>query len=165
MQSGTELVFDSVLMFEAEKLRLAEQLRLSAEKNLQYQSLGIGFIGGLSTVVAASVAMGVIESAVTAGANRKGLEQLNSYHQAMIAIRYGGRFRKLNDIEHCQLAAPELWMSKETDAEGDAAVYYTMLIGDPFVVIHLLDGTPLSVQWSSVEQYWVVLPGQAWLKR
>ena len=163
MQSGAELIFERLLMYPAEKIHNAESWRKLAEENLGYKSLGIGFIGSLSTVVAASLAVGAVEHAITAGANRKGFEQLEAYHKEMMAIRYGGKFRELGEIENCELAAPDLWLSKEKDANGEIVASYTMLIDDPFIVLQLLDGRPLSIQWKSVEQYWIVNPNQAWL--
>ena len=163
MQSGTEYYFDKILMFDAKKIQQAESLRDEAVRNMQHKSSGIGFIGNFTTVIAASLAVGLVEDLVSAKYSRTGFEQLASYHDMIMHIRYHGKFITLDNVDHSQLASPDLWTSIELDGDGNPSKAYTMIPEERFVTIGLLGGAPRSIQWGAVEQYWVVTPGQTWL--
>jgi hypothetical protein len=155
LNSGTEICFDAIYMYDSKRIAAAEEWRMEACRHLQYQSTGLGFIGGLATVVVASAVVGVIESVATNSANAKGYEMLAWYHQLMNELRYSGSFQNLSNIEHILIPNPALWMSRDLALTG---VVWTMLLEERFIIIRSLDGSPLSINFSAIEQYWVSAP-------
>jgi hypothetical protein len=158
LQSGTEHCFDAVFMYDARKISIAEEWRRAAMENLRYQSTGLGFIGGLSTVIVASAILGAVEASATRSANAKGYEMLAHYNAIMQDLRYKGRYRDLSTIDHIQLPNPELWISRESHHGGIVVNVWTMLLDEKFALFRLLDGSPVTINLNCIEQYWVMVP-------
>ena len=155
LTSGAEINFNAIYMFRTDSLQQIEQLRQDAIQKMTPRSSGIGFIGDIGYVLAASAAVGMLESVVNAGSQSKGDLLLQEYYRRRLDLRYRGEFRALYSIRQIQFADPALWVSiPEQDAN---CITYT-LADDPFICLRKNDGSPISVRWESVEQYWVSLP-------
>lgn len=154
LTSGHVLEFDSVYMVPLELSQNVQRLYGEAAKKLTPKSTGIGFMGDLGFVVAASLASSVVEGAVNRSSATAGESQLAQYYQAKLALRYAGRFCSIGSIRQIQFPDPSLWASEQSTDGRNAS--FTML-EDPFVLVRTDNGKPITIRWSCVEQYWVSL--------
>lgn len=155
LSSGSEMLFDAVYMFRSDALMQLEQLQASAFQMLTPRSSGIGFVGDLGAVVAASLAVGVVEKVFNNASQSKGETLMQEYYLRRLELRFKGEFRPLYTVRQIQLADPSLWVS----IDEDGATTYR-LSDDPFIVVRV-GGNPVSVRWQMVEQFWVDVPKNA----
>lgn len=154
LTSGHSHDFDSVYMVPLDVAQNVQRLYDEAAKKLTPKSSGLGFIGDLGFVVAASLATSALEGAVNRASANAGENLLNQYYHARLALRYAGRFCSIGSIRQIQFPEPSLWASEQNNAGRPAS--FTML-DDPFVVVRTVDGKPITIRWTCVEQYWVSL--------
>lgn len=152
LNSGAELIFNAVLMFSSDSIQNVESVKALAINKLTPVSTGIGFYGSLGHVVGASVALGLVEGIVNSARSQKGEEAMVDYLRRYIMLHNRGVFRPVLTIRNIQLAEPSLWYSV---CEKDGTTY--RLIDQPFICIRLANGSPQSIRWSLVEQFWVDL--------
>lgn len=158
--AGSVVVFGKILMYRADQISTLLHLQQAAEGYFQRQSLGLGYIGSLTSVLMFQAVTGLIEHGLTNSANKKGHETMAQYHSAVTAVRHSARFRDLAAVQNCEQPTPESWVSQD-----DRHQHWVMFPGEPFITVEQLNGTPISIRWESVAQYWAVTPEQAWLRR
>lgn len=152
--SGHAYDFDSIYMVPLDVAQNVQRLYDEAAKKLTPKSTGLGFIGDLGFVVAASLATSVVEGAINRGSANAGENLLNQYYQARLALRYAGQFCSIGSIRQIQFPEPTLWASEQK--VGGRPASFTMM-DDPFVLVRTVDGKPITIRWTCVEQYWVSL--------
>ena len=153
LTSGVEVLFNAVYMFRTDSIQQIEQLKQDAIQKMTPRSSGIGFIGDIGYVLAASAAVGALTSIVNSSAQSKGDAIMQEYYRRRLALRSQGEFRWLYTIKQIQFADPGLWVSVPEEEESDKMSF--ILSDDSFVSIRTVDGAPLSIRWQAVEQYWV----------
>lgn len=147
MVSGIEHQCTAVLMFDVVCIRQAEAIRQGIERNFAGFRTGLGFIGSFSSVVIRSLALGMVESAVSQQMTKQGMGQLEDYYQACIRVRNSGQFIELNQIDNIRAPLPATWRVTTGPALGGF-----LLFDDPFVAIQTKSKT-VSIMWDKVEDY------------
>ncbi len=154
LTSGHAHEFDSVYMVPLDVAQNVQRLYEEAAKKLTPKSTGLGFMGDLGFVVAASLATSVVEGAVNRLTAAGGENLLNQYYQSRLALRYAGKFCSIGSIRQIQFPEPAIWACEQNVA--GRSMSFTML-DDPFVLVRTVEGKPITIRWSCVEQYWVAL--------
>lgn len=152
--SGHAYDFDSIYMVPLDFLQNVQRLYDEAAKKLTPKSTGLGFIGDLGFVVAASLATSAVENVATRISAIGGESLLNQYYRAKLALRSAGQFCSIGSIRQIQFPEPTLWASEQNVAGRPTS--FTML-DEPFVLVRTVDGKPITIRWTCVEQYWVSL--------
>lgn len=166
LTSGTEINFSSIYMFSTDLIQEIEQLRQSAIQKMTPRSSGIGFIGDIGYVLAASAAAGAVDTLFNSASQKSGDLLMQQYYRRRLELRYKGKFRALHTIQQIQFADPGLWVSLEEPEKSDDIVVMNdktppvkpasyILADDPFICFCQNNGKPISVRWELVEQFWV----------
>jgi hypothetical protein len=156
LTSGTEIEFVAVYMVPLLLVQKVQDLYDQAVKKFTPKSSGLGFIGDIGFVAAASIATAAVENVANSLSANAGNLLLQQYSAQRLALRYSGKFCKVDSIRQIQLADPSLWASEQK--ENGVAVPYTMMDGD-FICVKQKNDSPINIRWSSVEQFWVKLEG------
>lgn len=152
MGSGVTHSFNAIYMVPLDLAQKAQDLYAEAARKFTPKSLGIGFIGDIGFVAAASLASSAIEGIATKISASGGVSLLEQYAKVRLALRYSGTFCKLDAIKQIQFADPTLWAWSHISS-GVLTTY--TVPDDAFICIRLADGSPTSIRWESVEEYWV----------
>ena len=156
LSSGKTIEFTAVYMVPLSLVQQVQNLYNQAVKKFTPKSTGLGFIGDIGFVAAASVATAAVENLANSISASAGNDILQHYSIQRLNLRYAGRFCNVDAIRQIQLADPSLWASEQL--VNGVIVSYTMM-DDDFICVKMLDNSPMNVRWSSVEQFWVKLDG------
>jgi hypothetical protein len=175
LHSGTELKIKAVRLYDETALGQLNSKKAEAAKLFQGVSTGLGSIGSIGWVAAASLVIGAAEAALSAGASSAGVKLLEETIRAERKLRNEGVFLSIGKIQHIESPMPGLWrvpvtknfevtvplpfdgifgknkgLTKiETKTISSAFVHN----GDEFIIVQTDSGSTCSIRWSSVEHY------------
>lgn len=109
LSSGQTVRMRAVLLYDADELSDISNLRRQATQKLGGVSSGIGFLGSPSWVIGASVATSIIESALSSGVQKQGLQLLQAADARSKALVDKGRYCDIARIDNAHLPHPASW--------------------------------------------------------
>jgi hypothetical protein len=170
LNSGAELRIKAIRLYDEIDLAELNKKKAEAMKLLQGVSTGLGAIGSLEWVLAASVAIGLAEAALSTGAESVGGRLLAEAIEAEQKLREKGVFKPVGIIREIENPLPGLWRvpttrvmqfsvqvrafpldKTETRTKTVPSAY--IHIGDDFICVQTDDDSVCSIRWSAVESY------------
>jgi len=149
--SGTELEIDRVCLWPKYELDQMNGILQLAATQGQGFSTGLGFIGGIGSVVAKSLVLGAVEGVIsdsmqsTASRNRSTAMKL---HQRAKRLAL---FFPVNSIQNIQDPDPSSWCAEYIDTLSKECLAYTHS-GLPFIRVNTTDCSIRNIVCSSIEQ-------------
>jgi hypothetical protein len=166
LNSGVEIKIKAVRLYDEIALAQLNAKKAEAAKMFQGVSTGLGSIGSIEWVAAASVVIGAAEAALSAGASSAGARLLEEVIRAERKLRREGVFSSIDKIQYIENPIPGLWrVPGKKDIQVEVKAFLGPKIetktvpsafvhnGDEFVVVQTDDGSNCSLRWSSVERY------------
>jgi hypothetical protein len=166
LSSGAELRITAVRLYEECAVAKLNSRKAEAMKLLQGVSTGIGAIGPIEWVLAASVVIGAAEAALSAGASSVGLRVLQEAIQLERRLSSSGAFIPVGEIQQIEIPSPGLWRSSSVSVIAPSIRTFTgdrmefreppsELIhnGSDFISVMTDDGATSLIRWSSVERF------------
>ena len=169
LTSGVELKIKAVRLYDEIELAELNSKKVEAMKKFQGVSTGLGAIGSIEWVLAASVVIGAVEAALSAGASSAGARLLEEAIEADRKLRKRGVFCAVGKVQLIENPVPGLWRvptRKDIQVEVKAFLGPKMETrnvpsafihnGDEFLSVVAEDDSVCSIRWSTVEQYFRV---------
>ncbi len=166
LNSGVELRITTIRLYEEQAVAKLNAKKAEAVKLLQGVSTGIGAIGSVEWVLAASAIIGAAEAALSSGASSAGIQLLEEAIQLERRLFRNGAYVAVNQIQEIEVPLPSLWkgvrsrkfdvaVQVSTDTRKDLQQGSPTLIhdGGDFVSVTIDDGSVCSIRWSSVESF------------
>ena len=166
LNSGLELKVKAMRLYDEYSLSHCNAQKTKAMKLLRGVSTGIGAIGDVGWVLAASAVVGALEGALSAGASSEGVSLLTEALEMEKRIRDKGAFKPIKSILQIENPIPGLW---RVPFNRDVQVQVTGFLGpkmenrtvpsayihngDEFIVVRNEDDSVCAIRWSSVERY------------
>jgi len=166
LNSGAELRITAVRLYEERAVITVNSKKAEAMKLLQGVSTGIGAIGSIEWVLAASVVIGAAEAALSAGASSVGVRVLEEAIQLERRLYSSGSFVPVGNIQQIEVPLPGLWRSPNVSAmtpsvqtfledrmayrEASSELIHS---GSDFISVMTDDGSACLIRWSSVERF------------
>ena len=167
LSSGAEIRVKAICLYDEIALGKLSAKKAEALKKLQGVSTGLGAIGSIEWVLAASVLIGAAEAALSAGAASAGTYLLQQVMEDDRKLRKEGVFCPVGRIQFIEMPLPGLWrvprerevlievpsfigLSKMEPRTLDSALVHN---GDEFLSVVADDGSVCSIRWGAVERY------------
>lgn len=148
LTSGNCLIIKAVWLYDASVLAAINAKRAEAMAKLRGVSTGIGAIGSIGWVLAASTVIGAVEGALSSVASASGSDLLAQVIRMEQALRTRGVICPVEKIENIESPNPGLWRLYSQK------IRVTFIhSGDDFLTIQTPDGLVQSIRWSAVESY------------
>jgi len=148
MNSGMDLIVKAVRLYDESGLVKLNSKKAEARKMFQGVSTGLGAIGSIEWVLAASVIIGATEAALSSGAASAGVRLLEEAIYLERKIRNEGVFSPVGTIRQIEDPIPNLWRVSKKDLQG--ALIHN---GDEFISMINDDGSSCSIRWGAIERY------------
>ena len=155
LNSGLELKVKAIRLFDEIELAEVNAKKAKAMEMFKGVSTGIGAWGSIEWVLAASVAIGAVESVLSAGAASSGADLLREAIQAERQLRKEGVFFPVSKIQYIDTPIPGGWRAF---AKKSKVVTAFVHIGDDFISVKTDDDSICSVRWSAVESNYYSKP-------
>lgn len=166
LNSGLELKIKAVRLYDEIALAQLNAKKVEAAKMFRGISTGLGSIGSIEWVAAASLVIGAAEAALSEGASSAGARLLEEAIQAELKLRKEGVSLPIGKIQHIDSPMPSLWrVASKKDVQIEVKAFLgpkmeTRTVpsafvhnGDEFIVVQIEDGSTCSIRWSAVERY------------
>jgi hypothetical protein len=166
LSSGAELSVKAVCLYDEFDLGKISARRSEGLKKLGGVSTGLGAIGSVEWVLAASVVIGAAEALLSAGASSEGTRLLQEAMSDERRLRKEGVFCAVGKIQDIETPVPGLWRVPTTervsvrvpgflgpkmeDRNLNSALIHN---GDEFISVLTEDGAVFSIRWDAVESY------------
>lgn len=132
-----------VKMYHTKAVALWRGMVASAHEKLGGVHSGIGFIGSLGWVVAASAVLGAIEGAVSSANAKEGVRLLGKAGSLMAEIQARGVYIAVSEIENIETPKPANWRAVQ------GTIAFTTL-DEEFIPVRTEEQGDLSVRWSAL---------------
>jgi hypothetical protein len=109
LTSGKSVRLNSVLLYPGTLIAEIASLRAQAAVKLGGVSTGIGFIGSPGWAIGGSVALGLLESALSSVAQKEGLRLAQAADQRATEVEIAGRFFPMNSVVNSEWPTPAKW--------------------------------------------------------
>jgi hypothetical protein len=166
LNSGAEFQITAVRLYEEQVITKLHAKKAEAMKLLEGVSTGIGAIGSIEWVLAASAVIGATEAALSAGASTAGLRLLQEAIRLEQRLYRTGAFVPVENIQHIEIPLPGLWRGDYTpkpgvtlqgslskDIERGAPSSILIHDGSDFLSVMTEDGSTSSIRWSAIERF------------
>ena len=166
LNSGVELKVRAIRLYDENDLAKLNAKKAEAMKLFEGVSTGLGAIGSIGWVLAASVVIGAAEAAMSSSAATAGARLLAEAIQMEKWLRGRGVFLPVGKISNIENPLPGFWRRKYEKAdkvrfntaageqiEMDTSQSALIHNGDEFLTVQTDDGSIRSIRWSTAERY------------
>ncbi len=151
LNSGRTLKVKAIRLFDETEIAKLNNKKAEVAKLLQGVSTGLGAIGSIGWVLAASAVISATEAALSAGATSVGIKLLKEVVALEEKIRAEGAFSYVGNIAQIDNPIPSLWCvaPNESKSISNALIHN----GDDFLCVITDDDLIQFIRWSAVECY------------
>lgn len=152
--SGAKLIVKAVRLYDEIALAELNSKKHQAMEMLKGVSTGLGAIGSIGWVLAASAIIGAAEAVMSAGVSSAGSRLLEEVLQADKKLRNEGVFFTIGKIQHIENPLPGFWRVPNT-GELETQTIRSAFVhnGDEFISVLVDDDSVYSIRWNAVESY------------
>jgi hypothetical protein len=159
LHSGAELEIKSLRFYDETAVAALNKNKAEAFKLCGDVSTGLIPIGTLTTVIEASLAIGLVEGLLSGASASAGEKVLAEAIIMERKLRASGKWCAVGDIEHIDIPIPAFWRAPFTQSidmdghEGKTKARARIHNGDEFVIGMTEENTACSFRWTSVDHY------------
>lgn len=132
-----------IKMYHAKAVAMWRGMMAAAQERMGGVSSGIGFIGSPGFVIAGSLVLGALESAISNSNAKAGFKLLGEANAFLEKMHDRSVFVPVSDVANIGRPQVEMWQATQGTIDF-------MMLGHDFFGVKLANGHELNVRWSAV---------------